>query len=265
MSDTPLLKISGLTKRFGGLTAVDQVSFDVPAGRIVGVIGPNGSGKTTLFANVSGFQTPDAGTVEFEGRDVTGLKPSALCALGIARTFQIVQPFAGLSVFDNIVTGALRGGRTALPDALLKAEAVMGLCGLAPVARQLAGALPIAGRKRLEVARALATQPKLLLLDEVMAGLRPTEVDEAIALVRSIRDGGVTVILVEHLMRAVMALSEDLLVLQQGKLIARGNAHEVVQRPEVVAAYFGQAKQSQPQPQRPEQGGRDNSGGAAHA
>ena len=239
---TALLQVQGLTKRFGGLTAVDQVSFEVPSGRIVGVIGPNGSGKTTLFANVSGFQTPNAGRVIFEGQDVTGFKPSALCALGIARTFQIVQPFAGLSVFDNVVTGALRGGRTGLAEAKAKASQVIALCGLAPMARQLAGALPIAGRKRLEVARALATQPKLLLLDEVMAGLRPTEVDEAIELVRSIRASGVTVILVEHLMRAVMALSEELLVLQQGRLIARGDAREVVTRPEVVSAYFGQAK-----------------------
>lgn len=238
----PLLEVKGLTRRFGGLTAVDQVSFEVPAGRIVGVIGPNGSGKTTLFANVSGFQTPDAGQVVFDGRDVTGMKPSALCALGIARTFQIVQPFAGLSVFDNVVAGALRGGRTQLAEARRKASEVILLCGLESVADQLAGPLPIAGRKRLEVARALATQPKLLLLDEVMAGLRPTEVDEAIKLVRRIRDGGVTVIVVEHLMRAVLALSEELLVIQQGKLIARGAAKEVVNRPEVVRAYFGEAK-----------------------
>jgi branched-chain amino acid transport system ATP-binding protein len=239
----PLLEVKGLTRRFGGLTAVDQVSFEVPAGRIVGVIGPNGSGKTTLFANVSGFQTPDAGQVIFDGRDVTGMKPSALCALGIARTFQIVQPFAGLTVYDNVLTGALRGGRTHLEEARSKASEVIALCGLEPVSDQLAGALPIAGRKRLEVARALATRPKLLLLDEVMAGLRPTEVDEAIKLVRRIREGGVTVILVEHLMRAVLALSEELLVLQQGKLIARGDAAEVVNRPEVVQAYFGEAKQ----------------------
>jgi branched-chain amino acid transport system ATP-binding protein len=242
MSQIPLLEVRALTKRFGGLTAVDDVSFTVPQGRILGVIGPNGSGKTTLFANVSGFQKPDAGEVLFEGRIVTGQRPSVLCSMGIARTFQIVQPFAGLSVFDNVLTGALRGGRTGLGEARLKAQEVIALCGLSPVASQLAGALPIAGRKRLEVARALATAPKLLLLDEVMAGLRPTEVDQAIVLVRQIRDSGVTVILVEHLMRAVMALSEELLVLQQGKLIARGEAKEVCDRPEVIRAYFGEAK-----------------------
>jgi branched-chain amino acid transport system ATP-binding protein len=237
----PLLEVKNLTKRFGGLTAVDQVSFEVPRGRILGVIGPNGSGKTTLFANVSGFQTPDEGEVWFEGQKITGIKPSVLCSLGVARTFQIVQPFAGLSVYDNVVTGALRGGRTGLSEAKHKASEVIALCGLAPVASQLAGALPIAGRKRLEVARALATGPKLLLLDEVMAGLRPTEVDQAITLVRQIRDSGVTVILVEHLMRAVMALSEELIVLQQGKLIARGDAKEVCDRPDVIRAYFGEA------------------------
>jgi branched-chain amino acid transport system ATP-binding protein len=170
------------------------------------------------------------------------MKPSALCALGIARTFQIVQPFAGLTVFDNVVAGALRGGRTSLSDAKAKAAEVISLCGLQINAEQLAGALPIAGRKRLEVARALATQPKLLLLDEVMAGLRPTEVDEAIKLIKAIRAGGVTLIVVEHLMRAVMALSEELLVLQQGKLIAQGSAKDVVNRPEVIRAYFGEAK-----------------------
>jgi branched-chain amino acid transport system ATP-binding protein len=152
----------------------------------------------------------------------------------------VVQPFAGLTVFDNVVTGALRGGRVHLAPAREKAAEVIALTGLAPVAQQLAGALPIAGRKRLEVARALATQPKLLL-DEVMAGLRPTEVDEAIRLVRTVRDGGVTVIVVEHLMRAVMALSEELLVLQQGRLVARGDPAEVINRPEVVQAYFGES------------------------
>jgi branched-chain amino acid transport system ATP-binding protein len=238
----PLLSVQNLSKRFGGLTAVDNVSFNVMPGKIIGVIGPNGSGKTTLFANVSGFQTPEEGDVFFAGTKITGMKPSALCALGIARTFQIVQPFAGLTVFDNVVAGALRGGRTSLSDAKAKAAEVISLCGLQINAEQLAGALPIAGRKRLEVARALATQPKLLLLDEVMAGLRPTEVDEAIKLIKAIRAGGVTLIVVEHLMRAVMALSEELLVLQQGKLIAQGSAKDVVNRPEVIRAYFGEAK-----------------------
>jgi len=237
-----LLEVRNMVKRFGGLTAVDHVSFEVMPGRIIGVIGPNGSGKTTLFANVSGFQTPEEGEIRFDGRLITGMRPSVLCELGIARTFQIVQPFAGLTVYDNVVAGALRGGRTSLTEAKQKASQIIEMCGLRPVSQQMAGPLPIAGRKRLEVARALATGPKLLLLDEVMAGLRPTEVDEAIALVRQIRDSGVTVILVEHLMRAVMALSEELLVLQQGKLIARGDPKTVCNQPEVIRAYFGEAK-----------------------
>jgi branched-chain amino acid transport system ATP-binding protein len=220
------------------------VSFEIPEGQIVGVIGPNGSGKTTLFANVSGFQVPDAGRVVFGGQDITGKKPSAISALGIARTFQIVQPFAGLSVFDNIVTGALRGGRTGMEEARSKAAEVIRLCGLQPESDKLAGSLPIAGRKRLEVARALATRPRLLLLDEVMAGLRPTEVDEAIELIRTIRAGGVTVILVEHLMRAVIALSEHMLVLQQGRLIASGDPRVCLELPQVVQAYFGEVKES---------------------
>jgi branched-chain amino acid transport system ATP-binding protein len=235
-----LLVVKNLVKRFGGLTAVDHVSFEVMPGRILGVIGPNGSGKTTLFANVSGFQTPEAGEVIFNGQSITGLRPSEICSRGIARTFQIVQPFAGLSVFDNVVTGALRGGRTQLPEAKERAAQVIAMCGLTPVANQLAGSLPIAGRKRLEVARALATQPKLLLLDEVMAGLRPTEVDQAVELIFAIRASGITVILVEHLMRAVMALCEELMVLQQGKLIARGEPRAVCDLPEVVRAYFGE-------------------------
>jgi branched-chain amino acid transport system ATP-binding protein len=239
-----LLVVKNLVKRFGGLTAVDHVSFEVAPGRILGVIGPNGSGKTTLFANVSGFQTPEEGEVIFNGQPITGLRPSEICSRGIARTFQIVQPFAGLSVFDNVVTGALRGGRTQLDEAKERAAQVIALCGLTPVSSQLAGALPIAGRKRLEVARALATQPKLLLLDEVMAGLRPTEVDQAVELVFAIRDSGITVILVEHLMRAVMALCEELMVLQQGKLIARGEPRAVCDLPEVVRDYFGESAKS---------------------
>ncbi len=237
-----LLELAGVTKRFGGLTAVDRVSLAVAAGEIVGVIGPNGSGKTTMFATVSGFLVPDEGEIRFEGRRIIGLRPSRVAALGIARTFQIVQPFAGLTVLDNVVAGALRGGRETLATARRVAAEVIDAVGLGPERTKLAGALPIAGRKRLEIARALATRPKLLLLDEVMAGLRPTEVDQAIALVRRIRDSGVTVIVVEHLMRAVLALSERLYVLHHGALIAEGEPREVIRRPDVVRAYFGEAK-----------------------
>ena len=236
-----LLALAGVTKRFGGLTAVDRVSLAIEPGEIVGVIGPNGSGKTTLFATVSGFLRPDAGDIRFDGQAIGGLKPSRIAVLGIARTFQVVQPFAGLSVRDNVVAGALRGGRLRLVDARRVADEVLARCAMEGERNKLAGALPIVGRKRLEVARALATRPKLLLLDEVMAGLRPTEVDQAIELVRSIRASGVTVIVVEHLMRAVLALSERLYVLRAGALIAQGEPREVIQRPEVVEAYFGEA------------------------
>jgi len=235
-----LLSLEHVTQRFGGLTAVDRVSLEVGAGEIVGVIGPNGSGKTTLFATVSGFLEPQEGEIRFEGRSIRGLKPSRISALGIARTFQVVQPFAGLTVFDNVVAGALRGGRETLDDARRVAGEVIAQCGLAPERGKFAGALPIVGRKRLEIARALATRPRLILLDEVMAGLRPAEVDQAIELVRAIRASGVTVVVVEHLMRAVMALAERLYVLHHGALIAQGDAREVIQRPEVVEAYFGE-------------------------
>jgi branched-chain amino acid transport system ATP-binding protein len=234
-----LLVLDAVTKRFRGLTALDRVSMQVHAGEIVGVIGPNGSGKTTLFATMSGFLRLDGGAITMEGRSLTGLRPSAANARGLARTFQIVQPFGGLTVRDNVIAGALRGGRERLANARLAAAEVLDLMGLWPLRDQLAATLTIADRKRLEIARALATRPKLLLLDEVMAGLRPAEVEAAIALIRRIRDQGVTIIVVEHLIRAVLALSERMYVLHHGRVIAEGEPREVIHRPEVVAAYFG--------------------------
>jgi branched-chain amino acid transport system ATP-binding protein len=236
-----LLVLEGVTRRFRGLTALDAVSMRVGAGEIVGIIGPNGSGKTTLFATISGFLRPHAGTITFEGRSLVGLRPSAANARGLARTFQIVQPFGGLTVRDNVIAGALRGGRETLADARRAAAAVLDLAGLAPVGDQLAATLTIADRKRLEIARALATRPRLLLLDEVMAGLRPAEVEAAIGLVRRIREAGVTVVVVEHLIRAVLALSERMYVLHHGRVIAEGEPRQVIHRPEVVGAYFGTA------------------------
>jgi len=236
-----LLVLDAVTKRFGGLTALDRVSLRVEAGEIVGIIGPNGSGKTTLFATVSGFLTPEAGRILFEGVSIAGLRPSVTNARGLARTFQIVQPFGGLSVLDNVMIGALRGGRESLDGARASAGAILELVGLTALGDRLAADLTLVERKRLEVARALATRPKLLLLDEVMAGLRPTEIEESIRLIRRVRDQGITIVLVEHLIRAVLALSERMYVLHHGSLIAEGAPGDVIHQPQVISAYFGAA------------------------
>lgn len=234
-----LLELERVTKRFGGLTALDGVSLRVGAGEIVGIIGPNGSGKTTLFATASGFLRPEGGDIRFDGRSIVGLRPSRINALGLARTFQIVQPFAGLSVRENVLIGALRGGRETLATARRIAAEVLDLVGLSARAGQPAGNLTLPEQKRLEMARALATQPKLVLLDEIMAGLRPAEVDQAIGLLRQIRGRGVTLVIVEHLVRAVLALAERMYVLHHGSLIAEGRPDEVIHQPAVVEAYFG--------------------------
>jgi branched-chain amino acid transport system ATP-binding protein len=235
---TALLDVISLTKRFGGLVAVKDACFSVAEGSITGLIGPNGAGKTTAFAMIAGFETPSAGRVVFEGRDITALPTHVRAAAGIARTFQIVQPFAGLSVRENIAVGAyLR--RRARPDAMAKAAEVAEQVGLAPVLEQSAGELTVAGRKRLELARALATEPKLLLLDEVLAGLNPSEIRDMIPVIRAIRDGGVTILMVEHVMQAVMSLCEDIHVLAQGEIIARGKPEQVARDPAVIEAYLG--------------------------
>jgi branched-chain amino acid transport system ATP-binding protein len=233
-----MLEIRGITKNFGGLLAANRVSMDVPAGKITSLIGPNGAGKTTLFALITGFHRPDAGTVAFQGRDITGLPPEAIARRGMIRTFQIVQPFAGQTVRDNIAVGAhlhIRSRRAALD----KAEAVARQVGLGDRLDMDAASLTVAGRKRLEVARALATDPKLILFDEVMAGLNPTEIRDVIPLIRDIRDGGVTVLLIEHVMQAVMSLSDYTWVLNQGELIAQGPPRDVVGDPVVIEAYLG--------------------------
>ncbi len=233
-----MLRTQGLTKRFGGVVAVDNASLEVAEGRIVALIGPNGAGKTTLFTMISGFQKPDAGTVTYQGQDITGVAPHAVCQMGLTRTFQIVQPFAGLSVRENIAIGAhLHHPKRA--DALQEAARVAEAVGMQAMLDRPAQDLTVAGRKRLELARALATRPKLLLLDEVMAGLIPSEVVEIIPMIRKIRDSGVTILLIEHVMQAVMSLSEEAYVLAQGKMIAHGTPQQLVADPTVIEAYLG--------------------------
>ncbi len=233
-----MLEVRGLSKRFGGLQAVDDVALDVPQGRIVALIGPNGAGKTTSFAMIAGFVRPDAGRIVFEGREVTGARADQIAALGMVRTFQITQPFAGLSVAENIRVGAFL--RTAdAAEAMAQARAVGAALGLGAMLDRPAAALTVAGRKRLEVARALATRPRMLLLDEVMAGLNPSEIHEIVAMIRGIREGGVTVLLIEHIMQAVAALADDVYVLAQGAVIAQGTPRAIADDPAVIEAYLG--------------------------
>lgn len=239
MSSSPaLLDIKHLSKSFGGLKAVQDVSLQVPQGSLTALIGPNGAGKTTLFALMSGFIRPDSGTVRFADQDITGQAPERNARLGMTRTFQIVQPFAAQTVRDNIAVGA-HLHLAARGDALTHAESVAQQVGLASQLDKLASDLTVAGRKRLELARALATRPQLLLLDEVLAGLNPQEIADMIPVIRGIAQSGVTVLMIEHVMQAVMSLAEHVWVLAQGQLIASGSPAEVTSHPDVVEAYLG--------------------------
>jgi branched-chain amino acid transport system ATP-binding protein len=239
-----MLQVQGLSKIFGGLRAVDNASLEVAPGQIVSLIGPNGAGKTTLFASIAGFHKINEGQVELLGQNIVGLEVHEIARRGMVRTFQITQPFAKLSVLENIAVGAFQQF-SAKDQAHAHARAIAEMVGMAGMLDQPASELTVAGRKRLELARALATGPKLLLLDEVMAGLNPQEIIEIIALIRSIRDSGVTILLIEHVMHAVMSLSEYIYVLSYGKIIAEGKPQEVVNNREVIEAYLGRGAADQ--------------------
>jgi branched-chain amino acid transport system ATP-binding protein len=233
-----MLEVRNLSKSFGGLKAVSDATLDVAEGSIVGLLGPNGAGKTTCFTMIAGFTKPDEGSVRFKGEDITGLAPHRICALGMIRTFQIVQPFAGLTVQENIAVGAYLHHHKR-HDAMSVARDIGKRLGMGAMLDRPASSLTIAGRKRLELARALATGAKLLLLDEVMAGLIPSEITEIVGIIRQIRDEGHTFLMIEHVMQAVMSLAETAYVLNQGRMIAHGPPRELVRDPSVVEAYLG--------------------------
>jgi branched-chain amino acid transport system ATP-binding protein len=234
-----LLSLQSVSKRFRGLVAVDAVSFDVAAGELFAIIGPNGAGKTTLFNMIAGAMAPDQGSISFAGEPIGGLPPDAICRRGIGRTFQIVRPFPNLTVEDNVVVGALLHSRE-IGKARERARDLLRRLDLFDQRHRIAATLTLPDRKRLEVARALATKPKLLLLDEVMAGLRPTESDRMVAILRSLnRESSVTIVLIEHVMRAVMALASNVLVLDHGIAIAQGKPEAIVRDPAVVQSYLG--------------------------
>src|SRR3979411_2632094 len=232
------LVIRGLSKRFGGLRAVHDVSFTVKENETVALIGPNGAGKTTSFNLVTGFQRPDSGSVSAYGRDIVGLKPHDICAHGLARTFQVAKPFGAMTVLDNVMTGAFLRDRNTNAAREKEREAIE-FVGLSAKQQTAAKDLTTIDQRRLEMARALATQPRLLLLDEVMAGLNPAEIDQAVALVGKLSSRGLTIVIVEHAMRAIMAVGRHIRVLDQRQKTAEGARKEIVENPEVIRAYLG--------------------------
>ncbi len=240
---TLLLQVQGVTKRFGGLQALTQVTFDLPKGQILGLIGPNGAGKTTLFNTINGVYHPEEGRILFQGKDVTNKMPYHLAKMGMARTHQIVRPLNELSVRENVMVGACFGHENqSLSKAAKIADEVLEFVGISSRTDQLAGSLNVAQKKRLEMARALASHPHLLLLDEVLAGLNPSEIDGMIQMVLDIRTQGITIIMIEHLMKAVMNVSDRILVLDYGEQIAEGSPNEIANHPKVIEAYLGDPK-----------------------
>jgi len=235
---TDVLVIKGLSKRFGGLRAVQDLSFNVRENETLALIGPNGAGKTTAFNLIMGYHRPDEGVVEAFGQNIVGVRPHAVCAHGVARTFQVAKPFGGMTVLANVMTGAFLRHRN--PQAARdKARQTIEFVGLATKEAFAARDLTTIDQRRLEMARALATEPRLLLLDEVMAGLNPSEIDQAVALVRKLSARGLTIVIVEHLMRAIMAVAKHIVVLDHGQKIAEGSPKEIIENPEVIRAYLG--------------------------
>lgn len=233
-----ILEVKEATKRFGGLVANEKVTFDVEDGEIVGVVGPNGAGKTTLFNSISGAHPLTEGQVIFDGKDITHMKPYDICKLGIGRTFQIPQSLVELKVFENVLVGALCK-RSNMDEAMAHVDYVLDLCGISDIKYELAGKLNVPQKKRLEIARAMATDPKLLLLDETMAGLNATERKESVDLIKKINATGVSILTIEHNMDVVMSVSRRVVVLVSGKLLTIGTPEEVTSNPEVISAYLG--------------------------
>jgi len=238
-----ILRAEGVTKRFGGLTAVNNVTFDLRKGEILGLIGPNGAGKTTLFNQINGVYPPSEGKITFLGKDITGWEPYDVVRMGLARTHQIVRPLNDLTVLENVIAGACYGyAQTSLKKGLEIANEVLKFVGLDKRRNSLAGSLNVAQKKRLEMARALAARPKLILLDEVLAGLNPTEIEGMVDVVNEIRQQGITIFMIEHVMRALMSVSDRILVLDYGELIAEGTPDEIVNNKQVIEAYLGDPK-----------------------
>lgn len=237
-----ILEAKSLLKAFGGLVAIKDLGLAVNEGEIVGLIGPNGSGKTTLFNLISGVLKPDKGEIKFDGRDITGLKPHKICQTGIARTFQLTKPFAQMTALQNVMIGRMYGSEPVLSrrQAEKESEKILEFIGLGEKRLSLVASFGLVDRKKVEIARALATKPKLLLLDETMAGLNPTEMEDALQLVKAIGDSGITLIVVEHVMKAILDISSRLIVLNYGEKIAEGTPQEVVHDKNVIEAYLGE-------------------------